>query len=83
MAKKAVLKNPPQAGNFRLRFASLCEINFTFRSTAMIVWTSVSAGLLGGLAYLFSDPQALWLNLAELGGVIGLFTLVCAAEAFN
>jgi hypothetical protein len=29
------------------------------------------------------DPAAMLLNVAELGAVIGVFALVCAAEALN
>ncbi len=49
----------------------------------MIVWASVVALILGGLTYFLSEPAMLLLNLAELVGVLGLFALVCAAEAFN
>lgn len=49
----------------------------------MILWASIVALVLGALTYMFSDPATVLLNLAELGGVILLFALVCAAEAFN
>ncbi|MBM6592395.1 hypothetical protein [Microvirga pudoricolor] len=49
----------------------------------MIVWAAVVALVLGGLTYFLSEPSMLLLNLAELVGVLCLFALVCAAEAFN
>jgi hypothetical protein len=49
----------------------------------MISWAAFVALIMSGIAYISSDPSAFIMNLAELGGVIALFTLVCAAEAFN
>lgn len=49
----------------------------------MITWAAIVAFVLGVLTYVLSDPSTLLLNLAELVGVIALFALVCAAEAFN
>jgi hypothetical protein len=49
----------------------------------MLTWAGIMAFILAALTYLVSDSATLWLNLAELGGVIALFALVCAAEAFN
>lgn len=48
----------------------------------MITWASIVALVLGALLYV-SDNPSLVMNLAELAGVIGLFMLVCAAEAFS
>ncbi|MET0429097.1 MAG: hypothetical protein ABW026_11445 [Microvirga sp.] len=49
----------------------------------MMLWAAVIALILGGLTWVLSDPSMILLNLAELGGVLALFALVCAAEAFN
>ncbi|MGO4704536.1 hypothetical protein AB4072_02010 [Microvirga sp. 2MCAF38] len=49
----------------------------------MFVWAAIISLALGMIAYIASDPATALLNLAELGGVIFLFALVCAAEAFN
>jgi hypothetical protein len=49
----------------------------------MSIWATVIALLLGGATYLSEDPSAMLFNLAELGAVIGVFALVCAAEAWN
>ena len=43
----------------------------------MAVWAVPIVLALGGWTYLSDDP------VAELGGVIGLFTLVCASEAWT
>lgn len=49
----------------------------------MLTWASVVALGVGALAYFSGDPTAVLRSVAELGGVIALFALVCAAEAFN
>jgi hypothetical protein len=49
----------------------------------MILWAAAVALVLGALTYVLSEPAMLLLNLAELVGVLALFALVCAAEAFN
>jgi hypothetical protein len=50
----------------------------------MITWATIVTLATGAIAYFGSvDPYSLLLGLAELGGVIALFALVCAAEAFN
>ncbi len=48
----------------------------------MIFWAGITALAAGAAAYV-SDPSSLVVNVAELTGVIALFTLVCAAEAFS
>jgi len=49
----------------------------------MMLWATFIAVILGGLTYVLSEPSMILLNLAELAGVLALFALVCAAEAFN
>jgi hypothetical protein len=49
----------------------------------MSIWAAVITLVLGGATYLVEDPSTMLFNLAELGAVIGVFTLVCAAEAWN
>jgi hypothetical protein len=49
----------------------------------MMIWAVFAALLVGALTYVLSDPSMVLVNLAELGGVIAMFALVCAAEAFN
>jgi hypothetical protein len=48
----------------------------------MFVWAIIIA-LVTGVLFYVSDPLAIIVNVAELAGVIALFTLVCAAEAFS
>jgi hypothetical protein len=48
----------------------------------MITWATIVALVLGALLYV-SDTPSLAVNLAELAGVVGMFMLVCAAEAFS
>ena len=49
----------------------------------MSIWAAVIALGLAGVTYLSEDPSVMLFNLAELGAVIGVFALVCAAEAWN
>jgi hypothetical protein len=49
----------------------------------MAMWAAVTALALGLLTYLAGDVSTLLSGLAELGAVLALFTLVCAAEALN
>ncbi|WP_157961377.1 hypothetical protein [Microvirga flavescens] len=49
----------------------------------MLAWAAVILTVLGVLIYALSEPAMALLNLAELVGVVLLFALVCAAEAFN
>jgi hypothetical protein len=49
----------------------------------MIAWAAVFAFIVGVVTYFLSEPSMLLLNLAEVAGVLALFGLVCAAEAFN
>jgi hypothetical protein len=49
----------------------------------MIAWAAVVALVLGVLTFFAEDPSSVLYGAAELGGVITLFALVCAAEAFN
>lgn len=48
----------------------------------MLAWATIIALVTGAVFYV-ADPSAVITNLAELAGVIALFTLVCAAEAFS
>jgi hypothetical protein len=49
----------------------------------MAVWAVPIVLALGGWTYLSDDPVTILRTVAELGGVIGLFTLVCASEAWT
>ncbi|NIX76881.1 hypothetical protein [Microvirga terricola] len=49
----------------------------------MITWAVIVALVSGALAYISGDLFSLAVNVGELLGVIALFALVCAAEAFN
>jgi hypothetical protein len=49
----------------------------------MGIWAAVVAVVIGCVAYLSDDTSAMLFNVAELGAVVGVFTLVCAAEAWN
>jgi hypothetical protein len=49
----------------------------------MIDWATIVALATGAFSYVGSDPSSILLGLAELGGVIALFTLICAAESYN
>jgi hypothetical protein len=48
----------------------------------MFAWATIIALAIGAVFYVI-DPSAIITNLAELAGVIALFTVVCAAEAFS
>jgi hypothetical protein len=48
----------------------------------MIFWAAVFALVMGAFAYL-GEPSSALVSLAEIGGVIALFMLICAAEAFS
>ncbi|MGO4525605.1 hypothetical protein AB4097_12165 [Microvirga sp. 2MCAF35] len=48
----------------------------------MIFWAAVSALAMGAFAYV-GDPSSILVSVAEIGGVIALFMLICAAEAFS
>jgi hypothetical protein len=49
----------------------------------MLSWAAIVASVLGVITYLAGDLSVVLSGAAELGAVIVLFTLVCAAEAFN
>ena len=52
----------------------------------MIFWAAVVALVVGAFVYVGDLSSALpsaLVSLAEIGGVVALFTLVCAAEAFS
>jgi hypothetical protein len=50
----------------------------------MVAWAAaVVALLLGIFTYFASDPSAVLQAAAEIGGVVALFTLICATEAWN
>ena len=44
----------------------------------MVTWAAIVALIMGGLAYAVGDSSTFLMNLAELGGVVALFALVCA-----
>ena len=48
----------------------------------MIFWAAVSALVMGAFAYM-GDPSSILVSVAEIGGVIALFMLICAAETFS
>lgn len=48
----------------------------------MLTWATIVVLTTGALFYVSDDPSLI-LNVAELAGVVGMFTLVCAAEAFS
>jgi hypothetical protein len=48
----------------------------------MITWATIVALAMGALFYV-SDNPSLVMNIAELAGVVAMFMLVCAAEAFS
>jgi hypothetical protein len=48
----------------------------------MITWATIVALATGAFVYV-ADTSSVFVELAELGGVIALFMLVCAAEAFS
>jgi hypothetical protein len=50
----------------------------------MITWASLFTLATGVVAYASSaDVPSMLMNLAELGGVLALFALVCATESVN
>lgn len=49
----------------------------------MITWATIVALVMGGLAYASGDSSTFLMNLAEIGGVIALFALVCATESIS
>jgi hypothetical protein len=48
----------------------------------MLTWAAVVALAMSAFASL-SDWSSVLVNVAELGGVVALFALVCAAEVFS
>ncbi|MXQ13824.1 hypothetical protein [Microvirga makkahensis] len=48
----------------------------------MLAWATIIALVASALFYV-ADPAVLVMNIAELAGVIALFAIVCAAEAFS
>lgn len=48
----------------------------------MIFWAAVIALAMGAFVYV-GDLSSALVSLAEIGGVVALFTLVCAAEVFS
>jgi hypothetical protein len=50
----------------------------------MVAWAAaVFALLVGVLAYFAADPSAVLQGAAEIAGVVALFMLICATEAWN
>lgn len=49
----------------------------------MIAWAAVVALATSVVGYISPDFTSFLVGAAELGGVVTLFALVCAAEAFN
>jgi len=48
----------------------------------MVFWATVFALVTGAFAY-WGDLSSALVSLAEIGGVIALFMLICAAEVFS
>jgi hypothetical protein len=48
----------------------------------MIFWAAIIALATGAFAYI-GDMSSTLVSLAEVAGVIALFTLICAAEAYS
>lgn len=48
----------------------------------MLAWATVTALVTSALFYV-ADPIVVMTNVAELAGVLALFMIVCAAEAFS
>ena len=48
----------------------------------MITWATIVALAMGAFVYV-ADTSSIFVELPELAGVIALFTLVCAADAFG
>ncbi|WP_243367554.1 hypothetical protein [Microvirga solisilvae] len=48
----------------------------------MLAWATIIALIMSAIFYV-ADPSTAMTSLAELIGVVALFTLVCAAEAFS
>lgn len=48
----------------------------------MLAWATIIA-LASGVLFYVGDLSAIVMNIAELAGVVALFALVCAAEAFS
>jgi hypothetical protein len=48
----------------------------------MFAWATIIALVLGVIFYV-ADPFTVMMNVAELAGVVALFMLVCAAEAYS
>jgi hypothetical protein len=48
----------------------------------MMFWAAFIA-LVTGVVALMGDLSSTLINLAEVGGVVALFMLICAAEAFS
>jgi hypothetical protein len=49
----------------------------------MLTWAGIVALLISVLTYFSGEAMTILRGAAELGAVIALFMLVCAAEAFN
>jgi hypothetical protein len=49
----------------------------------MAWWAMLIILVLGGWTYLSDDPIPVLRTVAELGGVLGFFTLVCASETWT
>ncbi|WP_154678300.1 hypothetical protein [Microvirga massiliensis] len=49
----------------------------------MAWWAMLIILVLGGWTYLSDDPVPILRTIAELGGILGLFALVCASETWT
>jgi hypothetical protein len=49
----------------------------------MLTWATVVALAIGAVVAVSTDLSSLLIGMAELGGVVALFALVCAVEAYN
>jgi hypothetical protein len=48
----------------------------------MIFWAAVFALVMGAFTF-WGDVSSALVSLAEIGGVVALFMLICAAEVFS
>lgn len=74
-------KNSQGIRNFFVSFELAKRTKYAGRRP-MLAWAIIIALATGVLFYVL-DPSVIIVNVAELAGVIALFTLVCAAEAFS
>jgi hypothetical protein len=49
----------------------------------MALWTAVVTLVLGVVSFAAADPSTVLVGAAEIIAVLGMFALICAAEALN